>query len=267
MNGSWGDAELYELETADDPDFDVDYWQSLVRELRPRRMLELACGTGRLTAPLATAGSAAHEGFELVGLDSSEPFLVRARERLEAQPEELRAAVRLQHGDMRDFALEGAFDLIAMPFNALAYLYNAQDQLAALTTARRHLAADGRLAFDVLAPRMDYLAEAVHPFPPMRLDVDFKLQRAGIERFLRSCVDRYDAATQTLTSTFLYDIHRSDGAIERRIHDVLWHMYFPAELELLLAGAGLEPVRRQGGWNGEPWNSASRRYVFVCAAT
>lgn len=267
MNGSWGDAELYELETADDPDFDVDYWQGLVRELRPRRMLELACGTGRLTMPLAAAGSAAHEGFELVGLDSSEPFLVRARERLEAQPGELCAAVRLQHGDMRDFALEGAFDLIAMPFNALAYLYNAHDQLAALTTARRHLAADGRLAFDVLAPRMDYLAEAVHPFPPMRLDVDFKLQREGIERFLRSCVDRYDVATQTLTSTFLYDIHRSDGAIERRIHDVLWHMYFPAELELLLAKAGLEPVVRQGGWNGEPWDSAARRCVFVCAAT
>lgn len=267
MSDSWGDAELYELETADEPDFDFDYWQGLVRELRPRRVLELACGTGRLSVPLALAGLSAREDFELVGLDSSEPFLARAREQVDAQPEAVRAAVRFQLGDMRDFALEGTFDLIAMPFNALAYLYNAHDQLAALTTARRHLAADGRLAFDLLAPRLDYLAEAVRPFPPVRLDVDFRLQRAGIERFLRSCVDRYDAATQTLTSTFLYDIHRSEGAVERRIHDVLWHMYFPAELDLLLAKAGFEPVVRQGGWNGEPWDSSSRRYVFVCSAT
>lgn len=77
----------------------------------------------------------------------------------------MRAAVRLQLGDMRDFELEGSFDLIAIPFNGLSYLYDARDQLAALTTARRHLSEGGRLAFDVLAPRLDYLAEAVHPFP------------------------------------------------------------------------------------------------------
>jgi SAM-dependent methyltransferase len=267
MSQSWDDAELYELETADDPSFDVDYWQGLVRELRPRRVLELACGTGRLTIPMAATGAVAREGFELVGVDSSEPFLAHAREKVEAEPDPVRSAVRLEHADMRDFELEGTFDLIALPFNALSYLYNAEDQLAALTNARRHLAPEGRLAFDVLAPRMDYLAEAVHPFPPMRLDVDFKLQRSGIERFLRSCVDRYDAATQTLTSTFLYDIHRSDGGVQRRIHDVLWHMYFPAELELLLAGAGLEPILRQGGWNDEPWDAGARRYVFVCVAS
>jgi SAM-dependent methyltransferase len=266
MSSSWDDAELYELETADDPDFDVDYWQGLIRELRPPRLLELACGTGRITVPMAAAGAAAREGFELVGLDSSESFLARAREKVDAQPEPVRSAVKFQLADMRDFELEGTFDLIALPFNALSYLYTAKDQMAAMTTARRHLAPDGRLVFDVLSPRMDYLAEAVHPFPPVRLDVDFKLQRSGIERFLRSCVDRYDAATQTLTSTFLYDIHRTDGGVERRIHDILWHMYFPAELELLLAGAGLEPVLRQGGWKGEPWDATSRRYVFVCAA-
>lgn len=267
MSDSWDDAELYELETADEPDFDFDFWQGLVRELRPRRMLELACGTGRLSVPLAVAGVSAREDFELVGLDSSEPFLARAREQADAQPEAVRTAVRLELADMRDFELEGSFDLIAMPFNALAYLYNAHDQLAALTTARRHLAADGRLAFDLLAPRLDYLAEAVHPFPPVRLDVDFRLEQNGIERFLRSCVDRYDPATQTLTSTFLYDVHRSGGAVERHIHDVVWHMYFPAELELLLARAGFEPVLRQGGWNGEPWDAASRRYIFVCSAS
>lgn len=267
MSDSWEDAELYELETADEPDFDFGFWQGLVRELRPRRMLELTCGTGRLTVPLAAAGVSAREDFELVGLDSSEPFLARAREQVDAQPEAVSRAVRLQLGDMRDFSLEGSFDLIAMPFNALAYLYDVHDQLAALTTARRHLAEGGRLVFDLLAARLNYLAEAVQPFPPVRLDVDFRLQSNGIERFLRSCVDRYDAATQTLTSTFLYDIHRTGGAVERHIHDVVWHMYFPAELELLLAQAGFEPVVRLGGWTGEPWDAASRRYVFVCSAS
>ena len=268
MSGSpWDDPELYELENADDPDFDLAFWRRLIGELRPRRMLELACGTGRLSVPMAAAGAAHRDGFELVGVDNSEPFLARARAVLADQPEAARAAVRFELGDMRDFALEGGFDLIAIPFNSLAYLYTAEDRLAALRTARRHLAPGGRLAFDLLAPRLDYLAEALHPFPPVRLDVDFQLPEAGVARFLRSCVDRYDPGTQTLTSTFLYEIHRSDGAVERHVRDVRWHMYYPAELELLLAAAGLEPVARHGGWEGEAFDAASRRYVFVCAAT
>jgi SAM-dependent methyltransferase len=268
MNAApWGDAELYELETADDPDFDLPFWRGLVQELRPRRMLELACGTGRLSVPMAAVGAGARDGFELVGIDSSETFLARARAVLADQPEGVRAAVRLERGDMRDFALEGAFDLIAIPFNALAYLYTAEDRLAALRTARRHLAPGGRLAFDLLAPRLDYLAEALHPFPPMRLDVDFELPEAGVARFMRTCVDRYEAGTQTLTSTFLYEIHRTGGVTERHVRDVRWHMYYPAELELLLTTAGLEPVARHGDWDGKPFDAASSRYVFVCAAT
>jgi hypothetical protein len=31
-------------------------------------------------------------------------------------------------------------------------------------------------------------------------------------------------------------------------------------------GARLTPILRQGGWKVEPWDSGSRRYVFVCAA-
>ena len=77
-------------------------------------------------------------------------------------------------------------------------------------------------------------------------------------------MDRYDPSTQTLTSTLYYDVHRSGGASERHVRDLDWHMYFPLELEGLLAAAGLEPLERRGGWNGEPLDAGARRYVFVC---
>lgn len=245
--------------TRDDPNFDLSFWTGLVRERRPRRMLELGCGTGRLTLGLAEAGSAAVRGFELVGLDSSESFLARARERIGERPD-----VRLELGDIRRPELAGSFDLIAVPFNTLAYLYTPEDRLSTLRAARDLLAPRGVFAFDVLTPRLDFLAEALHPFPPVRQDVDFAVPEAGVSRFLRSCVDRYDPGTQTLTSTFLYEIHRTDGTSERHARDVPWHMYFPDELELLLAAAGLAPVRRHGGWDGEPWKASSGSYVFVC---
>ena len=110
---------------------------------------------------------------------------------------------------MRSFALEDRFDLVVVPFNSLAYIHTREDQLACLRAARAHLAPGGAFAFDLLAPRLDFLAEAMHAFPPMRVDADFAVPRPGVERFVRSCVDRYDPATQTLNSTFYYDIHRT----------------------------------------------------------
>ena len=244
MNRSpWDDPELFELENADDPHFDLPFWQRLVERRAPRRMLELACGTGRLTFPLATVGLAADPEFELVGLDRSEPFLAHARAELAEQPAPVRAAVRLEVGDMRSFALDGRFDLVVVPFNSLAYIHTRADQLACLRAARAHLAPGGAFAFDLLAPRLDFLAEAMHPFPPVRVDADFAVPRPGVERFVRSCVDRYDPATQTLNSTFFYDIHRTGGESERLVRDLAWHMYFPAELDGLLEVAGLAAAR------------------------
>ena len=93
----WLDPDLYDVENADDPAFDLGYWESVVRDVAPRRMLELACGTGRLTLPLARLGVAE----ELVALDSSAPFVGRLRERLAEEPEAVRNAVHVVEGDMR----------------------------------------------------------------------------------------------------------------------------------------------------------------------
>jgi SAM-dependent methyltransferase len=260
----WDEPELYELENADDPHFDLPFWTRLLERREARRVLELASGTGRLTFPLAAAGRERDDDFEIVGLERSRPMLAYARAALARQPAPVRSAVRMEEGDMRSFALPQRFDLVIVPFNSLAYIHTREDQLACLRAARAHLAPGGAFAFDLLAPRLEYLAEALHPFPPMRVDADISAPAPGIDRFTRSCVDRYDPSTQTLTSTLYYDVHRRGGAAERHVRDLDWHMYFPAELEGLLAVAGLEPLERRGGWDGEPLDAAARRYVFVC---
>jgi SAM-dependent methyltransferase len=238
----WDEPELYELENADDPHFDLPFWTRLLERREARRVLELASGTGRLTFPLAAAGRERDDDFEIVGLERSRPMLAHARAALARQPAPVQSAVRMEEGDMRSFALPQRFDLVIVPFNSLAYIHTREDQLACL----------------------EYLAEALHPFPPMRVDADISAPAPGIDRFTRSCVDRYDPSTQTLTSTLYYDVHRRGGAAERQVRDLDWHMYFPAELEGLLAVAGLEPLERRGGWDGEPLDAAARRYVFVC---
>jgi SAM-dependent methyltransferase len=252
----WNDPDLYELENADDPAFDVAFWEWVVGSVAPRRMLELACGTGRLTLPLARLGVVE----ELVALDNSAPFLERLRSRLSSEP------VTIVQGDMQAPPVDGPFDLIAIPFNSLAYLTGDGDRAACLRAARDLLAPGGRLAFDLVMPRYDFLAEALSPCPPVRVDADHPAPDHGVARFRRSYTDAYDPASQTLRSTNRYEIFYEDGRIEHRINDLDWHIYFPDELELLLAGAGLEVVERYGDYDRGPWRADSRRYLWLAAA-
>ena len=182
----WDDPELYDLENADDPAFDLDYWTALLRERAPRRVLELACGTGRLTLPLASLGVAE----EIVALDRSAPFLSRLRSRLD---EERVDSVRVVEGDMRSPAVDGEFDLVMVSFNSLAYLISREDRVACLRAARALLAAGGVFAFDLIAPRYDFLSEATGPCPVVRADTDHASPEHGVSRFLRSYTDTYDA--------------------------------------------------------------------------
>jgi SAM-dependent methyltransferase len=258
----WVDPDLYEIENADDPAFDLDFWESVVRELAPRRMLELACGTGRLTLPLARLGVAE----ELVALDNSAPFVERLRERLAGESDAVQAAVQVVEGDMTAPDVDGPFDLVAVPFNSLAYLIAREDRLACLRSARALLAPGGRLAFDIIQPRYDFLAESLQSCPPLRVDVDHAAPEYGIARFLRSYSDVYDALTQTLRSTNRYEIHHDDGRVEHRVGDLDWHIYFPEELELLLETAGLRVVERFGDYERGPWTGTSRRYLWLAEA-
>jgi SAM-dependent methyltransferase len=257
----WNDPDLYDLENADDPAFDVGFWSAVVRSLAPRRMLELACGTGRLTIPLARLGVA----DELVGLDRSEPFLARLRARVNEESA-LPTHVSVVEGDMRAPAVDGLFDLVVIPFNSMAYLTGREDRLACLRAVRGLLAPGGRLAFDLVAPRYDFLSEALLPCPLLRVDADHPAPEYGVSRFLRSYTDSYDPASQTLRSTNRYEIHYEDGRVAHRVTDLDWHIYFPDELELLLEACGLSVVERYGDYERAPWTAASRRYLWLAAA-
>ncbi|MCH9038335.1 MAG: class I SAM-dependent methyltransferase, partial [Chloroflexi bacterium] len=78
------------------------------------RVLELACGTGRITIPLAQAG------INVVGVDLSPSMLAIARKKVAELSEEDAKRVSLVEGDMRSFYVDTPggerFGLAMIPF-------------------------------------------------------------------------------------------------------------------------------------------------------
>lgn len=106
--------------------------------LRGRRVLDVACGTGKSLLPLI------RRGYDGSGCDLSEAMLKRARRTL--------PRVRLERADMRSLpASLGTFDWITCLDDALNYLLGDDELARALTSMAELLAPDGLLTFDLNA--------------------------------------------------------------------------------------------------------------------
>lgn len=114
-------------------------------------VLELGCGTGRVTIPIAAAG------VDIIGVDSSPAMLAVARRKAAALPQAER--LRFVEGDMRDLGLGQKFSLVIIPFRGFLALMTVEDQMSALTSISSHLAPGGRLVFDVFVPDLDMLVQ------------------------------------------------------------------------------------------------------------
>lgn len=242
---------------------DLVFWSWMVEEYRPRRVLELACGTGRITLPLAVEGANMRSDFEILGLDISQAALQEAAGKQAASKSSAAHAITFIEGDMRSFAFEDTFDLIIIGLNSFALLHNAVDQLACLRAIRHHLAPEGRFAFDVMTPYCLWNRADLLDAPPLRLIHNHAVPSLGIARFLQRAAHQYDPVTQTYRLDYIDDIDFDDGHHDRTFHEVGLHMYYPCELSLLLDLAGFVPTQKYGTYLREPFHPRSWQYLWV----
>ncbi len=119
-----------------------EYVAGLVAEIEEesrrtfRSVCDAACGTGLLLYWLRQNGSEA----KLAGFDLSPEMLERARRRL--------PGARLRVGDLREFPLQGPFDLVTCVYDSLNYLLDPRDAERFFRAARGRMHGDGLLLVD-----------------------------------------------------------------------------------------------------------------------
>ncbi|MFL5680434.1 MAG: class I SAM-dependent methyltransferase [Chloroflexota bacterium] len=258
------DAALYDAEISGFRD-DVPFWESVVDERRPNRVLELACGTGRLLVPIARRALAADPRAHVTGLDVSEPMLARAREVVAADPS-IAGCIDVVAADMATFELGSTFDLIVLGFNSFSFLTDLDAQLACLERVKRHLAPGGTFGIDLIVPQVAWLAIS-EKVAPHRLEIDHRDPAPDIRRMLRFVTERYDPHRQVEDDLYTYEIEKTDGTVERRTSDLAWSMIFPQQLELLFRASGLTVTHRFGDYDRSPFTRRSRQYVWLARSS
>ena len=116
---------------------------------RGTSVLELACGTGRLTLPLAEAG------LDVTALDLSTAMLGVARRKPGAD------AIAWRLGTMSSFALGRTFDTIVLAHNSLLHLHSTAAITACFERVRAHLAGLPAPESEEATTRRETLREAL----------------------------------------------------------------------------------------------------------
>ncbi|PIS20965.1 hypothetical protein COT52_00970, partial [candidate division WWE3 bacterium CG08_land_8_20_14_0_20_43_13] len=115
-------------------------------------ILDIGCGTGRISIPLAKKGKTVY------CLDKSKEMLTEFKHKLKALTVNLRPRIHLSNNNMLDFTFNGVkFPLIICSFNTFYNLVNTEERDTFLTKMREHLSGCGRLVIDLITPTSGYL--------------------------------------------------------------------------------------------------------------
>ena len=234
------------------PSGDVDFYVEEARRAGGP-VLELACGTGRILIPTARAG------LTVTGVDASPAMLGRAREKLAAEPADVKGRVTLREGDMCAIDAGRRFALVTIPFRPISHLLEVEQQLALFENVCRHLLPGGRLVFDVFQPDPAFLAG------PREEHLDIDREEAGrrIRRFSRT---RPRLATQVMDVAFRWEVAEPSGTVTEHAVEFPMRWYHRFEIEHLLARCGFRVVALHGDFRRGPFTDDTSEMIFVAEA-
>ena len=225
-------------------------------------VLELGCGTGRITMALAEAGC------RVTGLDISERMLERCRQKRAALGREARERVHLVQGDMTRFDLGEKFRLIIIPFRPFQHLLETQQQISCLESARRHLTAEGRrsgersgrLMLDVFQTDAERMHDPQHQKEGLVTEYDLP---DGRHVRIMERIAAFHRAQQRNDVEMIFYVKNSEGKEERLVFAWTLRYFFRYEVEHLLERCGFRVAAEFGDFDRSPIRDDSAEMIFV----
>ena len=223
-------------------------------------VLELGCGTGRVTLPLAaTCG-------HVDGVDHADAMLAICRRKLAARAE-LEDRLTLQTGDITDLDLGRTFDLVIAPYRVMQNLDSDAEVAGFYRTIRRHLSADGRAIVNAFHPLSDrdelratWVSRGETPTRKGILDGD---RVVVYDRRVRMDRERLVLYPEVVYRRYRGD---SDELVDEVVLPLVMRCFYPDDLLRLAGEHGFRVVASWGGYAGERFGEGSELVVEMALA-
>lgn len=206
-------------------------------------VLDIACGTGRITIPLAEAG------HRCVGIDIAEPMLRHARAKTGELPATYLSA------DARDFDLGELFGFALLTGHAFQALMTDDDQRRALAAVFRHVRPGGGFAFETRDPAARELV------PEERIYWERSYQSSTGAWIDAHCKTVYDPDTSIL-HVRQHRTLRETG--EERVTRIALRYSTDDHCRQLIEAAGFRIAEAYADWDLQPIGSSPHELIYVC---
>jgi SAM-dependent methyltransferase len=227
-------------------DFDIPFWLSEAKSLTGK-VLELACGTGRVSIPLLKAG------VNLFCVD----YAPRMLDKLSTKLEENGLSCPVICQDIAELALPDRFDLIFIPFHSFSEILQEHRRRAALERIRDHLTPQGTFICTLQNPAihtssMDGTMRPVGEFP----------MENGDTLVVNSQLD-FDPSSQLASGKQTYDRLNPDSVlIDHRSLDVSFYLFRKLEFEAFSRDAGFEIAELFGDYDRTAFDGQSSKFMI-----
>ena len=240
-------AKVYDLFMEDVP---YEEWCGYIRELLFEAgigeglVLELGCGTGRLTRLLAEAG------YDMIGVDNSEAMLAVAREAEDER--DVRGDILYLLQDMRSFELYGTVRAVVSVCDSMNYLLKEEELLAVFRLVNNYLDPGGLFIFDL---------NTAYKYQELLGETTISENREEGSFIWENYYDEESGINEYGLTLFI----REEGELFRRYEETHYQRAYPIDtVRRLLTEAGMEFVASYDAFTREPPAPESER-IYVIA--
>ncbi len=204
-------------------------------------VLELGCGTGRLTRELSALG------YDMIGIDNSEEMLAVARE---SESEGILYLLQ----DMREFELYGTVAAAVCSLDGINHLTGAGELAGCFSLVHNYLDPDGVFYFDMNTP---------YKFRTVYGDRDYVIEEEGSVLVWRNS---YNEKTKLCDFCMTEFSEEADGSYARE--DTWWRerCYTLSHVKRTLEACGFYDVTVTADGKSEPIGAETERWFITAKA-
>lgn len=230
MNLYEGVAKYYDIEESEYQQEDMDFYIEYAQKCKGN-ILELGCGTGRVSLKLASLG------YDVTALDLSKEMI----QIVERKKNEQNCNLEIICGNMSEFHLNKRFSLILTPGRSFQSLSEQKDIISALSYIYQHLIQGGLFILDLFQPETFLKYQC-------KDDKTIFSKTVGNEKItMKYACNHIDKKNKIVHTTHTYEIEKDNNFHQTQKAYMELRYYEYKEIVTLLESVGFK-IKEKYGW-------------------